>query len=99
MAAGKVSRSGLQADGRLGLLVGEPPGRRAAARWWSRYRRRHGPPVDVSPAGVSVRSRVHEYGGGAATVPDGVLFYVDQADQRWYRVDAPAARRPSDPAA
>ena len=56
----------------------------AAARWWC------GPGpglprVDVSPAAVSVRSRVHEYGGGAATVVGGVLFYVDQADQRWYR--------------
>ena len=28
--------------------------------------------TDVSPPGVSVRSRVHEYGGGAATVADGV---------------------------
>ena len=43
-------------------------------------------PQDVSPPGVSVRSRVHEYGGAAATVADDVLFYVDQADQRWYRV-------------
>jgi dipeptidyl aminopeptidase/acylaminoacyl peptidase len=42
-------------------------------------------PVEISPPGVSVRSRVHEYGGGAATVWNGVLFYVDQADQRWYR--------------
>jgi dipeptidyl aminopeptidase/acylaminoacyl peptidase len=41
--------------------------------------------VDVSPATVSIRSRVHEYGGGAATVSGGVLYYVDQADQRWYR--------------
>jgi dipeptidyl aminopeptidase/acylaminoacyl peptidase len=45
-----------------------------------------GSPQDVSPIGTSVRSRVHEYGGAAATVVDGVLFYVDQADQRWYRV-------------
>ena len=43
-------------------------------------------PVDVSPAEVSVRSRVHEYGGGAAVVSAGTLFYVNQADQRWYRI-------------
>ncbi len=49
-------------------------------------------PVEVSPPGVSVRSRVHEYGGGAATVAGGVLFYVDQDDQAWHRLDlAPGA--------
>ena len=43
-------------------------------------------PSDHSPAGVSIRSRVHEYGGGAAClVPGGAagaFAYVDQADQR-----------------
>ena len=41
---------------------------------------------DVSPLAASVRSRVHEYGGGSATIADGVLFYVDQEDQDWYRM-------------
>jgi dipeptidyl aminopeptidase/acylaminoacyl peptidase len=44
-----------------------------------------GAPVDVSPPTVSLRSRVHEYGGGAATVSGDALYYVDQADQRLYR--------------
>jgi dipeptidyl aminopeptidase/acylaminoacyl peptidase len=44
-----------------------------------------GVPIDVSPPTVSIRSRVHEYGGGAATVVGGRLFYVDQQDQRLYR--------------
>ena len=44
---------------------------------------------DHSPAGVSIRSRVHEYGGGAVClVPGGsagAFAYVDQADQRvWF---------------
>ncbi len=43
----------------------------------------------VSPDGVGVRSRVHEYGGGAATVSGSTLYYVDQDDQRWYRSDGP----------
>ncbi len=30
---------------------------------------------------------MHEYGGGSATVHDGVLYYVDQSDQQWYRGD------------
>jgi dipeptidyl aminopeptidase/acylaminoacyl peptidase len=41
---------------------------------------------DLSPKEVSVRSKVHEYGGGAATIAGSSLYYVDQADQRWYRV-------------
>ena len=89
VASGKVSRAGLQADrgwvywtesrpgeGGRQVVVGVDPGADV--------------PVvrtDVSPPGVSVRSRVHEYGGGAATVADGVLYYVDQDDQDWYRVD------------
>ncbi len=84
-AAGKVSRSELHADnGSLywcesrpgdggGQVVVRSSGGIAA--------------VDVSPPGVSVRSRVHEYGGGSATVRGGVLFYVDQSDQQWYRID------------
>jgi dipeptidyl aminopeptidase/acylaminoacyl peptidase len=40
----------------------------------------------VTPAGMNVRTRVHEYGGGAwhLAAPDLVLF-VDFADQRLYR--------------
>ena len=51
-------------------------------------------PVDLSPLGASVRSRVHEYGGGAATVAAGALFYVDQDDQAWHRVDLVGAGPP-----
>jgi dipeptidyl aminopeptidase/acylaminoacyl peptidase len=92
VAAGKISRSGLQVDG--------------ASVYWSESRPHEGgrevvvcakpglAPVDASPPGVSVRSRVHEYGGGAATVENGALFYVDQDDQRWYRTDVGDASEP-----
>ncbi|HEV2857286.1 MAG TPA: prolyl oligopeptidase family serine peptidase [Solirubrobacterales bacterium] len=45
-----------------------------------------GEPETVTPAGVNVRTRVHEYGGGAwhLAAPDLVLF-VDFEDQRLYR--------------
>jgi dipeptidyl aminopeptidase/acylaminoacyl peptidase len=45
-----------------------------------------GEPETVTPAGTNVRTRVHEYGGGAWCLvePDLVLF-VDFADQRLYR--------------
>ena len=40
---------------------------------------------DITPAPFSARTRVHEYGGGAATVQDGVIFFSNFADQRLYR--------------
>jgi dipeptidyl aminopeptidase/acylaminoacyl peptidase len=40
----------------------------------------------VTPAGTNVRTRVHEYGGGAWTlVADDLVLFVDFADQRLYR--------------
>ena len=40
---------------------------------------------DVTPAGFSVRTRVHEYGGGAYVVDRGVAYFSNFADQRLYR--------------
>jgi len=41
---------------------------------------------DISPAGVSVRTLVHEYGGGAFAVSDDWAFYCNYSDQRIYMV-------------
>ncbi len=84
VAAGKVSRSGLESDGAsLFWLESRPEdgGRQVMVTDGGGG----GVPLDVSPPTVSIRSRVHEYGGGAATVGGGALFYVDQEDQRLYR--------------
>ncbi len=43
--------------------------------------------VDVLPPPWNVRTRVHEYGGGAWTVSSGVLWFVHFPDQRLYRLD------------
>lgn len=43
-----------------------------------------GSPVDLTPAGMNVRTRVHEYGGGAYLVHRGVIYFVHLADQRVY---------------
>src|SRR5579864_1565323 len=40
---------------------------------------------DLTPAPLSARTRVHEYGGGAATVAGGVIFFTNFADRRLYR--------------
>ena len=59
-----------------------------------------GAAVDVTPAPYSVRTRVHEYGGGAFLVQDGVVFFVNFSDQRIYRQErggAPRAITPEGP--
>ncbi|MBK6767914.1 MAG: S9 family peptidase [Ardenticatenales bacterium] len=40
--------------------------------------------IDLLPEPWSVRTRVHEYGGGAFTVADGVLYFSQFDDQRIY---------------
>jgi dipeptidyl aminopeptidase/acylaminoacyl peptidase len=47
--------------------------------------------ADVTPPPYNVRSRVHEYGGGAAMVYRGVVYFTNFADQRLYRLEAGAA--------
>ncbi len=42
---------------------------------------------DVTPTGFNVRTRVHEYGGGAWTVADGMIYFSNHADNRLYRMD------------
>jgi dienelactone hydrolase len=41
-------------------------------------------PMEVSPPGANVRSRVHEYGGRPYVVAGDVVVYSDYADQRLY---------------
>lgn len=58
-----------------------------------------GSTVDLTPAPVNVRTRVHEYGGGSYIVTGGIVVYSDFADGRLYRidpgVDAPTAITPA----
>jgi len=65
----------------------------AASVWWSESRPEEGGRVaimrwhdgnieEITPPTANVRTLMHEYGGGAWWVDDGVLWYVDYADQR-----------------
>ncbi|HXC29285.1 MAG TPA: hypothetical protein VNV38_15110, partial [Stellaceae bacterium] len=53
---------------------------------------------DVTPAPLNVRTRVHEYGGGAVTVDRGIAYFSNFADQRLYRLAPGAAAEPLTPA-
>lgn len=42
---------------------------------------------DINPDPFNVRTRVHEYGGGAWTVSNGVIYFSHFADGRLYRME------------
>src|SRR5947209_21157 len=66
-----------------------------------------GRPTDVTPplpangqGAFNVRTRVHEYGGGAYLVSNGVVYFCNDADQRLYRQErgaTPVAITPDPP--
>ena len=53
--------------------------------------------ADAIPSGFNARTRVHEYGGGAYAVRDGVLIFANFADTRLYRVVGDGPPRPITP--
>lgn len=53
---------------------------------------------ELTPPGFSVRSRVHEYGGGAYTVEAGTVYFSNCADQRLYRQGPDGVPQPLTPA-
>jgi len=59
----------------------EEGGRTALMRW------RDGATIEVTPPDANVRTKVHEYGGGAWWVDRGVAFYVEFDDQRLRKIE------------
>jgi len=47
--------------------------------------------ADATPPDINVRTRVHEYGGGAYLVAHGVVYCANFADQRVYRIGGSGA--------
>ncbi len=81
---GTVSLSQIMLDGQdIYWVEGRPAekGRNVIVR----RRGTAGPFEDLTPEDHNVRTRVHEYGGGAYAVADGALFYSNFRDQRIYR--------------
>jgi dipeptidyl aminopeptidase/acylaminoacyl peptidase len=60
-------------------------------------RRADGTTQELLPEGVNARTAVHEYGGAAWWVCDGVVWFTDWADQRLYRLDPGGAPVPLTP--
>ncbi|MDH4142186.1 MAG: prolyl oligopeptidase family serine peptidase [Chloroflexota bacterium] len=50
-------------------------------------RDRDGTTSDLTPSPFDVRTRVHEYGGGAYTAAGGTVVFSDRGDGRLYRLD------------
>lgn len=55
--------------------------------------------TDVTPSPFNARTRVHEYGGAAFTVRDGVVYFSNFADQRLYRQTSGLEPQPITPEA
>jgi dipeptidyl aminopeptidase/acylaminoacyl peptidase len=55
-------------------------GRQAIVRWHP-----NSGVEDVTPAPFNARTMVHEYGGGAYAVHDGIVYFANLADARLYR--------------
>lgn len=51
-------------------------------------RARMGDATELTPAPFNVRTRVHEYGGGAVLAAGGIVWFSNFADNRIYRLDA-----------
>ena len=60
-------------------------------------RHRDGRREDLTPRPYSVRTRAHEYGGGAYTVSGLGVFFCNDADQCIYRLDGGSPRRLTQP--
>lgn len=91
VAAGAVPLSQLAVDGDdLYWLAG----RAAEAGRNTLLRRRGGQVAELTPAPFNVRSRVHEYGGGAFLAAGGSVWFSHFADNRLYRVQDGAEPQP-----
>src|SRR5438132_3906683 len=96
IVSGVIGLSQIQLDGDdIYWVEGRPAeaGRNVIVR-----RRPDGSISDVTPREYNARTRVHEYGGGAYLVRDGVAWFTNVKVQRIYRQDSGRARVATTPA-
>lgn len=95
IVAGTIGLSSLAIDGEdVYWIEGRPSegGRNVIVRHTP-----DGQTTDITPPPFNVRTRVHEYGGGAFLVTDGTIYFSNFADQRIYRQTPDAAPQPLTP--
>jgi dipeptidyl aminopeptidase/acylaminoacyl peptidase len=84
VAAGSTPLSGVLLDGAdLYWLAG----RASEGGRNTLLRQRGGQVSELTPAPFNVRTRVHEYGGGAVLAADGRIWFSNFTDNRIYRID------------
>ncbi|MFK3739118.1 prolyl oligopeptidase family serine peptidase [Massilia sp. TN1-12] len=91
VAAGSAPLSGVMLDGADVYWLA---GRASEGGRNTLLRRRDGVTEELTPAPFNVRTRVHEYGGGAALVADGTVWFSHFADNRLYRLEDGGAPQP-----
>lgn len=81
-------------DGDVYWVEGRPAqgGRNVVLRWCA------GQVEEITSASHNVRTRVHEYGGGAFAVAGGIVIFANDADQRLYVQRPGASAEPLVPA-
>jgi dipeptidyl aminopeptidase/acylaminoacyl peptidase len=95
IVAASISLLEVLLDGEDVLWIESRPqegGRYVLVRW-----RPDGTTVDVTPPPFNARTRVHEYGGAAAVLQNGMAYSSNFADQRLYRLEPGKAPVPLTP--
>lgn len=83
IVSGTIGIGGVAIDGdTLYWMEGRPS---EGGRYVIVQRTPSGAIADVNPPPFNVRTRVHEYGGGAYFVAEGIVYFSNFADQRIYR--------------
>ncbi|HKZ44337.1 MAG TPA: S9 family peptidase [Anaerolineales bacterium] len=85
VAAGSIHIEEIQSDGESIYWLENRPeesGRIVVMK----FSNNDGEARNIIPEGFNVRSRVHEYGGGAYTVNNGIVYFCNFNDQRIYAI-------------
>ncbi|MBD2310072.1 S9 family peptidase [Desertifilum sp. FACHB-1129] len=83
IVSGSIGIGGVVLDGDLLYWVEGRPSE--GGRYVIVQRTPAGETTDVNPPPFNARTRVHEYGGGAYFVAEGIVYFSNFADQRIYR--------------